>query len=78
MIARLSCVLAGLVVAMVVSGGALMAQAQREPIRIALLHAITGPLAVNGTEINEGRTIEQMRLINALCQFAVMAGEPGG
>src|SRR6266511_2421596 len=54
MIARLSCVLAGLVVAMVVSGGALMAQAQREPIRIALLNAITGPLAVNGTEVNEG------------------------
>ena len=54
MVARLSRVLAGLVVAMVVSGGALMAQAQREPIKIALLNAITGPLAVNGTEINEG------------------------
>jgi hypothetical protein len=31
-----------------------MAQAQREPIKIGLLNAITGPLAVNGTEINEG------------------------
>ncbi|HKQ64862.1 MAG TPA: ABC transporter substrate-binding protein, partial [Methylomirabilota bacterium] len=33
---------------------ALMAQAPREPIKIGLLNAITGPLAVNGTEINEG------------------------
>src|SRR6059036_2071299 len=52
--ARLSCVLIGLVVAMVVSSAALVAQAQREPIRIGLLNAITGPLAVNSTEINEG------------------------
>lgn len=54
-IARLRSVLVGLgVVAMVVPGAALVAQAQREPIRIGLLNAITGPLAVNGTEINEG------------------------
>ena len=53
-LARLSRVLVGLVVAIVVSGAVLIAQAQREPIRIGLLHAITGPLAVNGTEINEG------------------------
>src|SRR5262249_22089630 len=30
------------------------AQAQKEPIKIGLLNSITGPLAVNGTEINEG------------------------
>jgi branched-chain amino acid transport system substrate-binding protein len=30
------------------------AQAAREPIRIGVLNAITGPLAVNGSEINEG------------------------
>src|SRR5436309_15776218 len=54
MLARLSRVLVGLVVAMVLPGAALVAQAQREPIRIGLLNAITGPLAVNGTEINEG------------------------
>jgi len=52
--ARLSRVLIGLVVAIVLSSAALVAQAQREPIRIGLLNAITGPLAVNGTEINEG------------------------
>jgi len=39
---------------MVVPGAGLMAQTQRDPIRIGLLNAITGPLAVNGTEINEG------------------------
>lgn len=53
-IARLCSVLVGLVVAMVVPGTALVAQAQREPIRIGLINALTGPLAVNGTEINEG------------------------
>jgi branched-chain amino acid transport system substrate-binding protein len=46
--------LVGLVVAIVVPGAALVAQAQREPVKIGLLNAITGPLAVNGTEINEG------------------------
>jgi branched-chain amino acid transport system substrate-binding protein len=30
------------------------AQASREPIKIGLLNALTGPLAVNGSEINEG------------------------
>ena len=30
------------------------AQAQKEPIKIGVLNSITGPLAVNGTEINEG------------------------
>ncbi|MGH7389365.1 MAG: ABC transporter substrate-binding protein [Candidatus Rokuibacteriota bacterium] len=53
-IAQLRSVLVGLVVAMVVSGAAPAAHAQREPIRIGLLNALTGPLAVNGTEINEG------------------------
>ena len=47
-------VLIGLVVALVVGGAAVVAQAQREPIRIGLLNTSTGPLAVNGTEINEG------------------------
>jgi branched-chain amino acid transport system substrate-binding protein len=31
-----------------------IAQGAREPIRIGVLNAITGPLAVNGSEINEG------------------------
>ena len=31
-----------------------IAQGPREPIKIGVLNAITGPLAVNGTEINEG------------------------
>jgi branched-chain amino acid transport system substrate-binding protein len=31
-----------------------LAQGAREPIRIGVLNSITGPLAVNGTEINEG------------------------
>jgi branched-chain amino acid transport system substrate-binding protein len=31
-----------------------LAQSPREPIRIGVLNAVTGPLAVNGTEINEG------------------------
>ena len=47
-------VLVVLFVAMLVPGVALVAQAQREPIKIGVLNAITGPLAVNGTEINEG------------------------
>src|ERR1700704_1959706 len=54
MVALRSRVLAALIVAMVVPVAALVAQAQREPIRIGLLNAMTGPLAVNGTEINEG------------------------
>jgi branched-chain amino acid transport system substrate-binding protein len=43
-----------LAVAGLVCGVALVAQAQKEPIKIGLLNPITGPLAVNGTEINEG------------------------
>src|SRR5438477_9451576 len=31
-----------------------IAQGPREPIKIGVLNAITGPLAVNGSEINEG------------------------
>jgi branched-chain amino acid transport system substrate-binding protein len=31
-----------------------IAQGAREPVRIGVLNAITGPLAVNGSEINEG------------------------
>ena len=47
-------VLVALIAAIALPAAALMAQAQREPIKIGLLNAITGPLAVNGTEINEG------------------------
>jgi branched-chain amino acid transport system substrate-binding protein len=46
---------AGLVVLAVLAAvPAALAQTQREPIKIGVLNAITGPLAVNGTEINEG------------------------
>jgi branched-chain amino acid transport system substrate-binding protein len=38
-------------VVLVASG---VAQGQREPIKIGVLNATTGPLAVNGSEINEG------------------------
>ena len=47
-------ILAFLVLAAVVAGGSALAQAPREPIKIGLINAITGPLAVNGSEINEG------------------------
>src|SRR5262245_32148528 len=47
-------VLLVLITAIFLPAAALMGQAQREPIKIGLLNAITGPLAVNGTEINEG------------------------
>jgi branched-chain amino acid transport system substrate-binding protein len=53
-VVRFCSVLVGLVVAMTVPGAAHLAQAQREPIKIGLLNALTGPLAVNGSEINEG------------------------
>ena len=36
------------------AGGAALAQAPKEPIKIGLINALTGPLAVNGSEINEG------------------------
>ena len=52
----LSRVLLGLVLALATAAVALVANAQapREPIKIGLLNANTGPLAVNGSEINEG------------------------
>ena len=52
MITRILVGLAAL--ALLLSGGPARAQAPREPIKIGLLNALTGPLAVNGSEINEG------------------------
>src|SRR6266849_10496914 len=47
--------LCGLAVLAVLGAGvAALAQAPKEPIKIGLINAVTGPLAVNGTEINEG------------------------
>jgi branched-chain amino acid transport system substrate-binding protein len=46
------CGLSGL--AVLATGGAALAQAPKEPIKIGLINEVTGPLAVNGTEINEG------------------------
>jgi branched-chain amino acid transport system substrate-binding protein len=46
------CGLTGL--AILAAGGAALAQAPKEPIKIGLINALTGPLAVNGSEINEG------------------------
>jgi branched-chain amino acid transport system substrate-binding protein len=47
--------LVGLVaLAIFAAGQPATAQAPREPIKIGVLNAITGPLAVNGSEINEG------------------------
>ena len=47
--------LIGLAVLAVLAGaGGAIAQAPREPIKIGVLNATTGPLAVNGSEINEG------------------------
>src|SRR5207247_10462075 len=40
--------------AVLVVAPATPAQAPKEPIKIGVLNSITGPLAVNGTEINEG------------------------
>jgi branched-chain amino acid transport system substrate-binding protein len=42
------------VLALVAPGAAAWAQGTREPIRIGLLNTYTGPLAINGSEINEG------------------------
>jgi branched-chain amino acid transport system substrate-binding protein len=47
-------VVVGLVVLLMVCGAAFVAQAQREPVKIGVLNATTGALAVNGSEINEG------------------------
>jgi len=45
----------GLVVlAFLLVAPAALAQASREPVKIGLLNELTGPLAVNGSEINEG------------------------
>jgi branched-chain amino acid transport system substrate-binding protein len=49
---RLLAALCGL--AVLALGGAAFAQASREPIKLGLINALTGPLAVNGSEINEG------------------------
>jgi branched-chain amino acid transport system substrate-binding protein len=40
--------------AVLAGGAASFAQTAREPVRIGLINEITGPLAVNGTEVNEG------------------------
>src|SRR5438552_10451568 len=42
------------VVVVLIAAPTVPAQAPKEPIRIGVLNSITGPLAVNGTEINEG------------------------
>ena len=47
-------VLALVVLAALAAGSAALAQVSRDPVRIGLLNAVTGPLAVNGSEINEG------------------------
>ena len=47
--------LVGLVgLALLIAGPAAFAQGAKEPIKIGLINALTGPLAVNGSEINEG------------------------
>ena len=51
---RLRAMLAGFAVLAIVAAGPALAQAPRDPIKIGGLNAVTGPLAVNGTEINEG------------------------
>ena len=43
-----------LLLAILAVGPAALAQAPKEPIKIGLLNALTGPLALNGSEINEG------------------------
>ncbi len=52
---RRSIALGAIVILSVVAGTpAAFAQGSREPIKIGLINALTGPLAVNGSEINEG------------------------
>jgi hypothetical protein len=46
--------LGGLALSLLAANPTALAQASREPIKIGLLNALTGPLAVNGSEINEG------------------------
>ena len=42
------------VVAVLAAAVSALAQGTKEPIRIGMINALTGPLAVNGSEINEG------------------------
>jgi branched-chain amino acid transport system substrate-binding protein len=42
------------VLAVLATSVVVFAQAPKEPIKIGLINALTGPLAVNGSEINEG------------------------
>ena len=51
---RLLTVLAVFATLAAVGAGLALAQAPKEPIKIGGLNSTTGPLAVNGTEINEG------------------------
>jgi branched-chain amino acid transport system substrate-binding protein len=52
---RLRGALGGLtILAVLAAGAAAFAQGPKEPIKIGLINALTGPLAVNGSEINEG------------------------
>ena len=45
----------GLVVlAFLLVTSAALAQSSKEPVKIGLLNELTGPLAVNGNEVNEG------------------------
>lgn len=41
-------------VAVLAAAAVALAQGSKEPIKIGLINALTGPLAVNGSEINEG------------------------
>src|SRR5438477_173377 len=52
MISMLPGALCGL--AVLAASVAALAQTPKEPIKIGLINALTGPLAVNGSEINEG------------------------
>jgi branched-chain amino acid transport system substrate-binding protein len=52
--ARLLAMLAGFAILAIAEAGTALAQAPKELIKIGGLNAVTGPLAVNGTEINEG------------------------
>ena len=51
---RIARLIVSAAVAVLVVPSSALAQAPKEPIKIGVLNSITGPLAVNGTEINEG------------------------
>jgi len=51
---KLRAALCGLTALVLATTGVALAQAPREPIKIGVINEITGPLAVNGSEINEG------------------------